>query len=72
MTTATTAAALYETDNGEIACRKHLGAAARYTGVDISGQPIVCLTDSDLAQLTALIGSPVQCETCAAIARRAA
>ena len=40
--------ALYVTDNGAIYCGEHLGASAKYTGRDISGQPIDEITPASL------------------------
>jgi hypothetical protein len=36
--------ALYITDNGAVYCGADLGASARFTGRDISGQPIFEIT----------------------------
>ncbi len=35
---------VYIADNGATYCGKHLGASARYTLRDISGQPIMAIT----------------------------
>lgn len=35
---------IYLTDNGKALCGEHLGASARFTGRDISGQPILPMT----------------------------
>ena len=39
--------ALYLGDNGRAACGQHLGATARASGRDLSGQPIMLVTDCD-------------------------
>lgn len=57
---------LFETDNGRILCGAHLGATARATRRDISGQPIRRISAADLAALAVEIGHPVGCETCGA------
>ncbi len=61
--------ALYLCDNGAIYCGAHLGATARASGCDLSGQPIHRLSDDDVAEL-ARLGTPAACECCAAMARR--
>ena len=38
----------YFTDNGAVYCYEHLGASAKYTGRDISGQKIERIGVSDL------------------------
>ena len=60
---------LYLTDNGALLCREHLGATARYTGRDISGQRIHRLTDAERAYMVRECGR-CECETCHAIASR--
>ena len=66
MTTTTTPpipSALYFTDNGAMLCGAHLGSSARYTGCDISGQPIERVTLDD-AQYLASLNVPARCEHC--------
>ncbi len=56
---------LFITDNGSILCSEHLGAAARFTGRDISGQAIEKVTPAhDFDGLTP------RCETCGKVAPR--
>jgi len=50
---------IYITDNGAAYCGEHLGASARYTGRDISGQPIYAMTPADVREI-----GPVACECC--------
>lgn len=67
--------AIYECDNGAWLCGKHLGSSAKFTGRDISGQPIHRLTGPELTEVFALLRELDRahaCETCDAIARRAA
>jgi len=59
--------ALYLTDNGALLCRDHLGATARYTGRDISGQRIHRLTDAERDYMVRECGR-CECATCYAIA----
>lgn len=56
---------LYLCDNGALYCDDHLGATAKATGRDISGQPIHKCSDADLSALADAIGSNPQCEQCA-------
>lgn len=56
-------AAHYFTDNGAVLCGDHLGASAKYTGRDISGQPIERVTPEDVRDAKAM-GWEVQCEHC--------
>lgn len=51
--------AVYLCDNGECLCGDHLGASARFTGRDISGQPILEITPDLLREVPT-----VACETC--------
>lgn len=51
---------LYIGDNGAVLCGRHSGASARYSGLDISGQP-VAEVPNELAKEHALA-----CETCRA------
>lgn len=57
-------AALYITDNGAILCGSHLGASARTTGRDISGQRIELVTDAHAAEWRRMANSEIQCEQC--------
>lgn len=50
---------IYLTDNGRALCGEHLGASARFTGRDISGQEIYRVTPADVREW-----GPVCCETC--------
>ena len=64
----------YFTDNGAVLCFDHLGASARYTGRDISGQPIERISVSDLlAMRRDMPDLPTLgcCETCGAKPNRA-
>jgi hypothetical protein len=53
--------AIYLTDNGRALCGDHLGASARYTGRDISGQEIMEISPD-------MLGEPgvdmIRCESC--------
>lgn len=55
--------AIYLTDNGAALCGAHLGASARMTGRDISGQPILEVTPDVLAEAEA-DGYTPKCERC--------
>lgn len=55
--------AIYLTDNGAAYCGSHLGASARFTGRDISGQPIHKITIDDVREADAM-GFTIACETC--------
>lgn len=55
--------ALYFTDNGAVLCGEHLGASARFTLRDLSGQPIARVTPADVAEAAAL-RVPLTCECC--------
>ncbi len=57
--------ALYITDNGATLCGAHLGASAKYTGRDISGQPILEVTP-DVVQEARQMGETgcLRCEHC--------
>ena len=57
---------LFLTDNGAARCGTHLGMSARYTGRDISGQPIHRVTVADAAYFRAEFGECLQCEMCRA------
>lgn len=58
-------ATVYLTDNGAAYCGAHLGATARSTGRDISGQPIMPVTPDVLREAqTILPGYVPKCETC--------
>ena len=54
---------IYLTDNGAALCGAHLGASARTTGRDISGQPIEPVTP-EVAREAQGMGYEVQCERC--------
>ena len=60
--------ALFFTDNGRVLCYKHLGAAAKYTGRDISGQAIERVTEEHMDEADAL-GHTLSCEDCDAAER---
>ncbi len=64
--------ALYLGDNGRLTCGAHAGATAQATGHDLSGLRMLMLRADDLAYLKATIGRTPMCETCRAIAERAA
>ncbi len=51
----------YLTDNGAVYCGEHLGATARATGRDISGQRIDAITPADAAEADRM-GIELQCE----------
>lgn len=58
---------IYLTDNGAALCGEHLGTSARYTGRDISGQPIQPVTPEIAAEMNrelAPYGLAVSCERC--------
>lgn len=59
-------AALYFTDNGRIVCGRHLGASARATGRDISGQAIKEATLDEATRWLHEVGESMQCEDCGA------
>lgn len=54
---------LWFTDNGAIYCTDHLGASARITGRDISGQKIEQVTVADRLE-AAKAGWLIRCESC--------
>ena len=54
---------IYLTDNGRALCGDHLGSSARYTGRDISGQPILALSPEDVRGSVADGWHP-SCEDC--------
>lgn len=54
---------VYLVDNGAAYCGDHLGASARYTGRDISGQPILECTPDVVAEARASGWTPA-CECC--------
>ena len=58
--------AIYLTDNGAAYCGAHLGATAKATGRDISGQRIarVSAADAEWWQAHNMAGNPPFCETC--------
>jgi hypothetical protein len=59
--------ALYLTDNGACLCGAHLGASAKFTGRDISGQPIELVTPAHVREALS-IGCPLSCESCGRVA----
>ncbi len=61
-----TSITLYSCDNGAIYCAAHLGATAKATGKDISGQSIVVLTAADVTDALAQHGVVLRCEQCGA------
>ncbi len=58
--------ALYFCDNGSVFCSEHLGASAKYTGRDISGQKIHLATSRDAVEFERMTGSKLACECCRA------
>lgn len=56
--------ALYLCDNGRCLCGRHLGASAKHTGRDISGQPILRLDTDAIAYYQQEFGTEPACETC--------
>lgn len=56
---------LYLTDNGAVYCGSHCGFTARYTGRDVSGQPVEPLTPARTAALEAELDRPITCPICA-------
>jgi hypothetical protein len=54
---------LYIGDNGAVACGKHLGASARYTLRDISGQRVTEVTPAVAKEATEM-GMTLACEGC--------
>lgn len=58
---------VYLCDNGACYCGAHCGNAARYTGRDISGQPVVEVTPAVLRECLAEGWEPA-CEACGATA----
>lgn len=61
--TPTKDADLYLCDNGACYCGKHLGMTARFTGRDLSGQPIAHV-DADTRSQATDMGITLRCETC--------
>jgi len=57
---------VYLTDNGRALCEEHLGASARFTGRDLSGQSIYPVTAADVEYVRTL-GAELKCETCGAL-----
>jgi hypothetical protein len=58
---------IYLTDNGAAYCGDHLGTSAKYTGRDISGQPIEPITPPMVAEAKAMGWTPA-CEQCGRVA----
>ena len=56
-------ATIYVGDNGAAYCGAHLGATARYTLRNLSGQPLMEVTP-ELAAESAADGFPMVCECC--------
>ena len=61
--------ALYLGDNGRCFCTDRAGMSARYTGRDISGQPVHRVTNADQRGARRM-GVTLRCETCVADERR--
>lgn len=59
---------VYLTDNGAAYCGKHLGATARATGCDLSGQPIIAVTADVARQSNDDFGYVPTCEQCGRVA----
>jgi hypothetical protein len=57
------ASTIYFTDNDATYCGDHLGASAKATGRDISGQPILAVS-KHAARVSLAMGYPVACEKC--------
>ena len=55
---------LYMTDNGRTVCGKHLGASARHTGRDLSGQSIMAVTPEVAQVARDEYGYIPECEDC--------
>jgi hypothetical protein len=60
--------ALYFTDNGRVLCGAHLGASARMSYRDISGQRIRRVTERD-REYGRTLDYAIRCETCDAPTR---
>lgn len=56
--------AYYETDNGAIYHGRCCGASARFTGRDISGRPVVRVSDHEAACFVRDLGLDDACEAC--------
>lgn len=54
---------IYLCDNGRAVCGEHLGAEAKYSGLDISGAPIEPVTP-EMAKYALTVGFPICCEDC--------
>ena len=52
---------IYFTDNGALYCGQHLGASARFSGRDISGQEIAKVQPAEALEMD-LLGFPPECE----------
>ena len=50
--------AIYIGDAGHVSCGRHAGHSARYTGHDISGQPVMRVTAAEIAEFG------LACEVC--------
>ena len=61
---------IYLCDNGAAYCGAHLGASARFTGRDISGQPIYPVRPEDVRENDALGYPAIRCEQCGKTASR--
>lgn len=55
---------LFIGDNGRIFCAAHMGATARATGRDLSGQPVHPVNDDDRVCWLDMMGKPMACECC--------
>ncbi|MBD3163093.1 MAG: hypothetical protein GF328_13405 [Candidatus Latescibacteria bacterium] len=59
--------ALYFGDNGRVFCGRCAGASARYTGRDISGQPVMEISTEvaqEFEEAVSDIRGHCECETC--------
>ena len=57
--------ALYISDNGRILHGRCSGMSAQFTGRDISGQPVMPVTEDMVAEWKATYDIPLVCEHCA-------
>lgn len=58
--------ALYLCDNGACYCGEHAGTSARYTGRDLSGQPVERITETAQRWMEREHGRRFKCEVCSA------
>lgn len=54
---------IYAADNGRLICLTCAGAAAKFTGRDISGQCVEAMTARDAAEWEKQLGKPMACES---------